>query len=103
MSDKRMMPSETADSLCWMDDGQSKEGWTKVATQEGDDHRWWREMTEIVKDPDHALWAFDWKSGLTESQENEFPWENYNAPDDEETEVYSVRPVVKTVTEYVAA
>lgn len=99
-----MMPSEVAEYLCFAEAGDTDEEWTKVASLEGDDHRWWREMTEVFTAPDGALWAYDWKSGLTENQENEFPWEaGYNQEAPTEIEMYSVKPVVKTVTEYVAA
>ncbi len=42
--------------------------------EEGCEHRWTREMRTILKAGDRYF-AIDWMRGLTEFQENEYPWQ----------------------------
>jgi len=65
-----------------------------VAELEGDDHRWQREVSTIVK-AHGRYWRIDWMRALTENNEDEF----WNQP-------VEVRPVTRIipareVTEYV--
>ena len=61
-----------------------------VETIPGEDHRWHREMTTILK-CGNEYWAVLWMEGLTEMQENDF-WD----------QPYRVKPVKRkvVVTEY---
>lgn len=45
----------------------------QVWEEEGDDHRWTRDMSTVVKVADNFI-RIDWSRGLTECQENEY-WE----------------------------
>jgi arylamine N-acetyltransferase len=98
-----MMPSEVAESMFWASVGETADGWTKVGEQEGDDGRWTRTISVVVLDPEHNLWAFDYQQGLTENQDNDYPWMRWYSEDPDEIEVYAVRPHVITVTEWVTA
>lgn len=44
-----------------------------VTNIEGDDHRWQREVSTIIKTGDR-YWRIDWMRALTETSENDF-WE----------------------------
>lgn len=39
---------------------------------EGEDRRWLRGMTTVIRTDDNKLFALDWDQGLTENQENEY-------------------------------
>ena len=43
-----------------------------IETIEGDDHRWQREMTTIIKVGERCF-SIDWMAALTECQESDFP------------------------------
>lgn len=43
----------------------------QVWEEEGEDHRWQREMSTVVKVGEYFI-RIDWMSGLTEMQEDEF-------------------------------
>jgi len=60
-----------------------------VAEMEGNDHRWYREVTTVFyfKGYPSELWAIEWGKGLTEMQENQV----FDNP-------YRVKEVRKTVT-----
>lgn len=57
-----------------------------IDEQEGEDHRWTREMSTIFE-LNEQLYCIDWMRGLTECQENEY-WE----------QPYKVKRVEKEVT-----
>lgn len=46
----------------------------EVYREEGEDGRWSRTITSVLKLEDESLWAVNWEFGLTELQENDF-WE----------------------------
>lgn len=48
-----------------------EQNWEYVDTQEGNDHRWQREMLTVIKYKD-KYYGITWMGGLTESIENEF-------------------------------
>jgi hypothetical protein len=78
--------------------GGEYEGWKFVAEEEGDEGRWMRHMTTVLKDPGGAYWAFDWERGLTEYQETEYPWTTWAGTPITEIGVYRVRPHDQIVT-----
>ncbi|MGY1896182.1 hypothetical protein [Nocardia gipuzkoensis] len=75
-----------------------REGFVTVAQIEGDSGRWTQTMRVITRGPSKQHYAWEYKSGLTESQEAIGPAE-YGTP-----EVTPVRRQAKrvTVTEWVA-
>lgn len=91
------LATDIADSIMY---GGSSMGWSHVAEEEGDAHRWEREMTTVIRNPEGVHYAFDWRQGLTENQENQYPWQKhaYNVPDLTEIDVYEVYPGSKVVT-----
>lgn len=44
----------------------------EVLEEEGENRRWTRSMTTVIRGNDDNLYAIDWEQGLTESQENMF-------------------------------
>ena len=58
----------------------------EVATEEGEDSGWTRDMDTIFKLGEDEYWCIPWQKGLTECQENEF-WDD----------PYRVKKVVKTI------
>lgn len=50
------------------------EEFERIETIEGDDHRWQREMTTIIKVGDRYF-SIDWMAALTEFQKSDFPWQ----------------------------
>ena len=58
----------------------------EVATEEGEDSRWTRDMDTIFKLGEDEYWCIPWCKGLTECQEDEF-WDD----------PYRVKKVVKTI------
>lgn len=83
--------------------GYHKDGWTWIAEEEGDDRRWSRLNTVILRAPDGEYWAFDYDKPLTENSGDyeKMPWDVYGKPDLEEIELYHVYARTKIVTEYV--
>lgn len=69
---------------------EDKDNYEFIETVEGEDHRWDREMEDIVKIKD-KYYAIPWRRGLTEEQENDY-WDSHP---------YEVTPKTKTVTYYV--
>lgn len=67
----------------------------EVDIEEGDNRRWSRSNTSIVKADDGKFYAIDWEEGLTEYQENE-----YYAGDYPEVEKKTYEKTI-TVTEWV--
>lgn len=66
----------------WLD------GWEHVTTLEGDNRRWSRYDTVILKAPSGRYWSWGYEHGLTEYQEHHY---DGDAP-------VRVEPVEKTVT-----
>ena len=58
----------------------------EVATEEGEDSRWTRDMDTIFKLGEDEYWCIPWRKGLTEYQEDEF-WDD----------PYRVKKVVETI------
>lgn len=55
-----------------------------IEEQEGNNHRWQREMTTIFKFED-KFYALDWMQGLTECQENDYYKQPYEVEKKEKT------------------
>lgn len=63
-----------------------------VTKQEGDEHRWYRDMTTVViAHHSNNLWAFDWQRPLTELQEGQ---------DEDVSDPYRVEAHEVTTIEY---
>jgi hypothetical protein len=78
---KAQIKSSIAEDLFDSDDGDVVDGWTRVTDQEGDDGRWYRYHTLVVQDPTGRYWGIDYSMGLTENQDNDFPWKpDYQPP-----------------------
>ncbi len=69
------LDAEVARELVYNGVGDSGEGFTVVAIEEGETYRWTRSMRLIVsRDSDGQLFAARYEQGLTEQQMTE-PWE----------------------------
>lgn len=92
------LSSNIAKETCF---GGSFEGWTHVDEEQGDDRRWYRTNMVVLRGPDGMTYAFDYEEGLTENQENMYPWgDRYDKNPPEEIDVYRVIPVEITKTEW---
>ena len=65
-----------------------------------DSGRWMEYVTTIIENPETGkLYEVDWERGLTEMQENEFPWSYWDGKDSlvelKEVEPYEETIVVK--------
>lgn len=67
------------------EDGDTVDGWTLVGGAQ--DHkerqsRWHQRYWLIVRDHEDACWGLSYGLGLTEMQEDDFPWDpGYGTPD----------------------
>lgn len=76
--------------------------WRKIETVEGDSRRWQQHMETVVLRPDNTYWVIQWENGLTENQDNTWPWENYMVPSElKDVEIHQVRPVAVETTSWV--
>lgn len=104
---KMKLKTEVARDLVDMsddDEDDQVDGWAWVAEVEGGEGRWERHMQTVLKGPDGGYWAFKWSRGLTEYQDNAYPWGGtFNNPQVAEIDVYRVRPVDRIVTDWVRA
>jgi hypothetical protein len=69
--------------------------WSKdfVDVIDGDDRRWSREVEVVFRDPDTSkLYHFCYEQGLTEMQENEYPW-GYNWGNEPEPRMFECEEV----------
>lgn len=73
------LPLDLARELTQLSAGDTSQGWTVVAIEEGEARRWVRGMRLIVShDSDGQLFAAYYDEGLTEYQETR-PWEGESA------------------------
>lgn len=73
--------SADAAELYDSEDGEAVGNWRRVAVVEGDDHRWERDMTLVISSmPSRQLYGIDFRVGLTEDQENTYPWDGATRP-----------------------
>lgn len=90
--------AETAEMLAFESDSTVFNGWTKVASVEGDESRWSRNYTLVLKDPDGLFWGIDYSVGATEEQENDMPWQGVDH--DHQIEPTRLYPQTVTRVEY---
>jgi len=62
--------------------GESPDGSKYVDEEEGEDHRWQREMTTIFS-VDGRTFALNWMKGLTECQESDYESQPYEVKKEE--------------------
>ena len=74
--------------------------WTRVTSVEGDDHRWEREHTLVLKHDDGTFWGIDYRTGLTEMQENSYPWRPSYGDRPETLELRRMEPETVTTVRY---
>lgn len=74
------------------------DGWSFVAEQEGDEGRWERHMLTVLRGPDGNTYGFNWSSGLTENQDDYYPWGySYEIPEGgAEIDVFPVQSKIVT-------
>lgn len=78
--------------------------WEYVADQDEGDSRWHHNYLMVIRDPGGDLWGLDYRIGLTEDQENEYPWEGHEErlpltrlyPHEVKTVVYKTEPAEVT-------
>lgn len=98
MSEKTEVPSVVAAALLY---GGETGGWAWEANEEGDDRRWSRTNTLVIRRlSDDTLWGINYEEGLTENQENEYPWKPYSGTRPETVTAVRVYAYKVTVTEY---
>lgn len=79
---ERTIDPELAQELSEISDGIGVGDWIRVTDQEGDQGRWERHHLLVLRyvgadadpDPDANLYGIHYSLGLTECQENDFPW-----------------------------
>jgi len=82
-------------------DGDTIDGWTLVGdAQEHDERqsRWHQRYWLVVRDHEGATWGLSYGLGLTEYQENDFPWDSYSASATPDTELPLTRLYPHTIT-----
>lgn len=73
--------------------------WTCVARQEDDMLRWTMRYICILKHTEsETFWGFYYEMGLTERDDNVFPWDN--VPPDRMIELFELHPRERVVVEY---
>jgi hypothetical protein len=94
----RYIPAYVVDDLFWTSNGTFHESqpFEKTSMEEGDQTRWHRWNSLILRDTtDSTYWAIDWREGLTENQEDIYPWSGSDT-----AEAYQVYPHEKVTVEY---
>lgn len=90
------------DSYALSEEGYECEGYTVLKVIEGEDRRWSRYVNVYVQFPDGRIFKWFYDQGLTEYQENDYPWES-KKPDgtwyDEPVEVEMYTETI-TVTKF---
>lgn len=103
MTDKKP-PTITADQAdeildaSYGEPGEIVDGFTFIATIEGDQRRWMQGITIVVSDSEDVFWGLDYDRGLTENQENHYPWQGYGGRTD--VELTRLYPHTITTTTY---
>ena len=74
-------------------EGDKCDGYTVLKVIEGEDRRWSKLVEVYVQFPDERIFKWSFDSGLTEYQENEYPWDYSDSgkwdPEPEEMEKYT--------------
>lgn len=96
------IPAEVAEILCYSNDGREHEGWRKMYDQERGSGRWnahhWLVLQEIATGDQYAV---EYSLGLTENQENDFPWKPDYQERPEFVDAFQVWPTTIITVEYV--
>lgn len=90
---------EDAESLTDIDIGKTVGQYQKVDEVHLEIGRW-SQYRRVVFEYDGTLYAFDYALGLTEMQENDYPWFDWGGRDYNDVEVFRVSIYAKTVFEY---
>lgn len=94
--------SEIASEMLYANVGDEMDGWVKAGDEEGVDRRWSRTVTTVVQHVSGDYYAFNWEHGLTESQENEYPWQVWDGDDLPEIELFPVEKSTRTIVTWEA-
>jgi hypothetical protein len=81
------------EELAWTSDGQTHDGWTRVAEFDGYEARWVQWKTLVLSDTDGNLWGLEYGAGRSEMQDHVYPWENGRSVDLVRLYAYEVRRV----------
>lgn len=92
------MAEISKDSYYLMDEGDY-DGFEVIAIVDNGSGRWSTHMSTIIELPSGRLFSIDWESGLTEYQENEYPWDSTGRWYQEPVEVEKFEEV-KIITRY---
>lgn len=92
------MSEISKDSYYLMDEGDY-DGFKVIAIEDNGSGRWSTHMSTIIELPSGRLYSIDWESGLTEYQENEYPWNSSGRWHHEPIEVEKFEEV-KIITRY---
>jgi hypothetical protein len=102
----RTIPAELAEELFDIEDGDTTEDlcWTRICEQGHGARRWSERRTVVVREESTGyFWGFDYEHGLTEEQENMYPWDPYWVGDrsvSRAVEIYPLQRREKVVVEY---
>lgn len=73
----------------------------KVVNYHYDDSRWSSRWFCVFKMMiDGKCWAFQYELGLTEMQENKYPWDSWHRENDNGVECFEVESVARTVVNW---
>ena len=72
-------PQHAAD-LYDSDDGELVGPWTRIGEQHVRTSRWMEHYWLVLSDENGQHWGVPYELGLTESQDNDFPWEETDEP-----------------------
>jgi hypothetical protein len=77
---KTISPDHAA-ALYEAEDGEFIDTWARIGNEEDDPKsrtsRWHERYWLLLRDEDGATWGLEYGVGLTEDQENDYPWEQY--------------------------
>jgi hypothetical protein len=103
----RKIDADLVEILFVLPPGESHLDWVKVSDVHLSDSRWESWHWLVVEDPQGDFWAVSYGMGLTENQDNTFPWKGggWGAPlpetvDAFRVDAFRVVPRLKTVIEY---
>jgi hypothetical protein len=75
--------------------------WEYVVQQEGDSHRWHTGWTLVLRHiPTGELWGLEYETGLTENQENSYPWDDGRNSAYLPMKLKRLHPHTKVITAY---
>ena len=100
MSDQKLLIDAVVASELRYGDGTIEGIWKAEAVVEGEDRRWSRTVMVVLENTEDGNWyAYEYEQGLTENQENEYPWEGDYHPTGQ-IELFRVYPKTKITTDY---